>query len=185
MEAWIIIDYTEDFVADDGRLTCGERGQAIDSAVAGLIEQAVEQQDFLVFAVDAHEQQDPWHPETNLFPPHNIIGTKGRRLYGQTGETMAELEPEQYYWMDKSRYSAFAGTPLAQKLRERGITSIHLAGVCTDICILHTAVDAYNQGFDMTIHADAVESFDPEGHAWALRHFENTLGAVVEGKKQD
>ena len=30
---------------------------------------------------------------------------------------------------------------------ERGITELCLTGVCTDICVLHTAVDAYNLGY--------------------------------------
>ncbi|KAI7247096.1 hypothetical protein KC345_g11995, partial [Hortaea werneckii] len=83
------------------------------------------------------------------------------------------------YWMDKTRYSAFSGTDLALKLRERGITELHLIGVCTDICVLHTAVDAYNNGFDITVHEDAVASFNPDGHTWALGHFRGSLGAKV------
>ena len=54
-----------------------------------------------------------------------------------------------------------------------------MVGVCTDICVLHTAVDAYNKGFDIVIHKDAVASFNPVGHEWALEHFEKTLGAKV------
>ncbi|MNE20481.1 Isochorismatase family protein YecD [compost metagenome] len=81
--------------------------------------------------------------------------------------------------MDKTRYSAFAGTDLELQLRTRGITELHLAGVCTDICVLHTAVDAYNKGFDIVVHKDAVASFDQEGHAWALRHFKGSLGATI------
>ena len=71
------------------------------------------------------------------------------------------------------------GTDLEIKLRERGITEVHLIGVCTDICVLHTAVDAYNKGFSIVVHQDAVASFDQAGHEWALRHFKNTLGANV------
>lgn len=81
--------------------------------------------------------------------------------------------------MDKTRYSAFCGTDLALKLRERGITEVHLIGVCTDICVLHTAVDAYNHGFGITVHEDAVASFNPDGHVWALGHFRGSLGAKV------
>ncbi|MNG06768.1 Isochorismatase family protein YecD [compost metagenome] len=81
--------------------------------------------------------------------------------------------------MDKTRYSAFCGTDLELKLRARGIQELHLAGVCTDICVLHTAVEAYNKGFSLIIHEDAVASFDAQGHDWALRHFEHTLGAKV------
>ena len=46
-----------------------------------------------------------------------------------------EHEPNVYY-MEKTRYSAFAGTDLELKLRERQIGELHLAGVCTDICDL-------------------------------------------------
>ncbi|CAM5227684.1 isochorismatase [Bacillus safensis FO-36b] [Bacillus safensis subsp. safensis] len=81
--------------------------------------------------------------------------------------------------MEKTRYSAFAGTQLEMKLRERGIKELHLAGVCTDICVLHTAVDAYNKGFELVIHQNAVASFNEAGHEWALSHFEQSLGAKV------
>ncbi|PIB40233.1 isochorismatase, partial [Pseudomonas sp. 2588-5] len=32
------------------------------------------------------------------------------------------------------------------------------------------------------VHQDAVESFDPTGHEWALQHFANTIGAKVVEK---
>ena len=64
-------------------------------------------------------------------------------------------------------------------LRVRGITGLHLVGVCTDSCILLTSVDAHNHGFEIVIPESRVASFDPAGHEWALRHFENTLGATV------
>ena len=53
--------------------------------------------------------------------------------------------------MDKRHYSAFSGTDLDIRLRERGITELCLTGVCTDICVLHTAVDAYNLGYQLMI----------------------------------
>jgi nicotinamidase-related amidase len=83
------------------------------------------------------------------------------------------------HWMDKTRYSSFAGTDLDIKLRERKISELHLIGVCTDICVLHTAVDAYNKGYKLVIHSDAVASFNAVGHEWALSHFKNTLGAEI------
>ena len=53
------------------------------------------------------------------------------------------------------------------------------SGVCTDICVLHTAVDAYNKGYRIHVHADAVASFNPEGHTWALQHFTETMGVQL------
>lgn len=180
-KALINIDYTFDFVAENGALTCGIPGQHIEDAIASITKQFVENDDFVVFAVDSHKENDPFHPESILFPPHNIEGTRGRELYGKLASIYkkAVKNSKNIYWMDKTRYSAFAGTDLEIKLRERKIHEIHLVGVCTDICILHTAIDAYNKGFQIVIHSSAVASFNPTGHAWALEHFKHTLGATV------
>lgn len=178
--ALIHIDYTNDFVATDGKLTCGEPGQAIYRKVYDLTRQFHEAGDFIAFTIDCHRQNDPFHPETKLFPPHNIQGTSGRHLYSELEAYYQSIKDEpNVYYTDKTRYSAFAGTDLEIKLRERGITELHLVGVCTDICVLHTAVDAYNKGFQLVIHRDAVASFNPAGHEWALQHFQHTLGATV------
>ena len=177
-KALLVIDYTYDFVASDGKLTCGEPGQVLDSNIAKLIEQFISEDELVLFANDLHEENDPYHPETKLFPPHNIRGTAGRKLYGKVGETYAAYN-EKVLWLDKTRYSAFAGTNLALLLKERNIEEIHLVGVCTDICILHTAIDAYNLGIPTVIYENCVASFNPVGHDWAISHFKNTLGATV------
>lgn len=178
-KALITIDYTNDFVATDGALTCGEPGQAIVNKIVKLNEDFVNDGQFVVMAVDLHQQGDPYHPETSLFPPHNIEGTSGRDLYGDLQQWFEDHRDDVYY-MDKTRYSAFSGTDLDLKLKERGISEVHLVGVCTDICVLHTAVDAYNLGYQIVVHRDAVASFNLQGHEWALGHFTGTLGAVVK-----
>ncbi|MCJ8013718.1 cysteine hydrolase [Paenibacillus sp. KQZ6P-2] len=180
-KALINIDYTNDFVAADGALTCGKPGQAIEQRIAQLTKEFITNHDFVVFAIDLHHEGDTLHPETKLFPPHNIKDTPGRQLYGALEAVYQDNKAsDNVYWMDKTRYSAFAGTDLELQLRARGISELHLVGVCTDICVLHTAVDAYNKGFDIVIHQDAVASFDPEGHTWALRHFKGSLGAEIK-----
>ncbi|WP_138493898.1 cysteine hydrolase family protein [Paenibacillus pinistramenti] len=176
MNALIVIDFTNDFV--DGSLPVGEPGIQIAPVVARLTEAFASKGEYVVMAVDLHEKGDPYHPETKLFPPHNIRGTQGRELYGEL-QPVYEKHKEDIYWMDKTRYSAFCGTDLELKLRERGVSEIHLIGVCTDICVLHTAVDAYNKGFKITVYEDAVASFNPAGHEWALGHFSGSLGARV------
>lgn len=180
MKALINLDYTIDFVATDGALTCGLPGQKIEEHIVQVTKEFIQNNDFVVFAIDLHKKDDPYHPETKLFPPHNIDGTIGRKLYGQLQNLYLEhKENPNVYWMDKTRYSAFCGTDLELKLRERNITEVHLVGVCTDICVLHTAIDAFNKGFQVVIHEKAVASFNPTGHEWALEHFKNTLGAKV------
>ena len=181
MKALINIDYTYDFVADAGALTCGVPGQRIEGNIAALTKEFIENGDYVVFAIDVHDKDDEYHPETKLFPPHNLRGTSGRDLFGALQGVFEEnKDRENVAYMDKTRYSAFAGTDLEIKLRERGITEVHLVGVCTDICVLHTAVDAYNKGFKMVVYKDAVASFNQTGHEWALGHFEQSLGAMVK-----
>ncbi|CEG22884.1 Isochorismatase family protein YecD [Planococcus massiliensis] len=177
-KALLVVDYTVDFVADHGALTVGKPGQAIESKICALTEEFVKNGDFVVMPVDLHEHENELHPESKLFPPHNIRGTAGRDLYGRLAEVY-EQHKEEIVWMDKTRYSAFAGTNLEIMLRERNITEVHIVGVCTDICVLHTAVDAYNKNFAIKVYEEAVASFDEEGHRWALRHFKNTLGAEI------
>lgn len=176
MKALIVIDYTVDFVV--GKLPCGQPAIDIETRIAELTESFVAQGDWVVMAVDLHEENDTHHPEHRLFPPHNIRGTDGRSLYGKLDEAYLR-ERERIYWMDKTRYSAFCGTDLELRLRERGIGEVHLVGVCTDICVLHTAVDAYNKGFRIAVHTDAVATFNPPGQDWALGHFQNSLGASL------
>lgn len=176
MKALIVIDYTVDFVT--GKLPCGDPAIRIEDRIAALTEAHVDAGHYVVMAVDVHEEGDRYHPETKLFPPHNIRGTEGRNLYGKLDDVYHRLH-DRIVWMDKTRYSAFCGTDLELQLRARGITELELAGVCTDICLLHTAVDAYNRGFALTVHADAAASFNADGHAWALGHFKDVLGATV------
>ncbi|WP_282942061.1 isochorismatase family cysteine hydrolase [Paenibacillus sp. RC67] len=176
MKALVVIDYTVDFVI--GKLPCGQPAIDIEDRIVELTNNFVQNGDWVVMAVDLHDEMDTNHPEHKLFPPHNIRGTEGRELYGKLQDEY-EADRDRIYWMDKTRYSAFCGTDLELQLRARHIEEIHLVGVCTDICVLHTAVDAYNKGFKVYVHRDAVASFNESGHEWALSHFEHTLGATI------
>lgn len=179
-KALISIDYTNDFVATDGKLTTGAAGQAIEQKLVEFTKDFIEAGNYTVFTIDAHDPNDAYHPENKLFLPHNVIGTTGRNLYGSLNSLYEKnKDAATVYWIDKRHYSAFSGTDLDIRLREREITDLYLTGVCTDICVLHTAVDAYNLGYQLHIVKDAVASFDEVGHNWALTHFQNTLGAEL------
>jgi len=180
MEALLIIDYTNDFVADDGALTTEKPGQEIANRIVELADEHLSAGNVVILPTDLHKLDDALHPETKLFPPHNLENTYGREFFGPLADWHAiHKDDANVYMYDKNRYSSFANTNLDNYLRSRRITSLHLTGVCTDICVLHTAVDAYNLDYDLTIHADAVASFSPSGHEWALAHFKNSLGANV------
>lgn len=180
MKALIHVDYTHDFVAENGALTTGQPGQAIYDDILAITQDFMNQDDYIVFAIDTHHANDPFHPESKLFPPHNIEGTAGHELYAGLQDYYQTIQDaDNVHYMPKQRYSAFAGTDLDIKLRERGITDITIVGVCTDICVLHTAVDAYNKGYQITIPEKCVASFNQAGHEFALHHFKSCLGATI------
>ena len=80
------MDYSIDFIANDGKLTCGKPGQEIEDYILSRIETYLDHQEDISFTMDVHYENDLYHPETQLFPPHNIYGTNGRSLYGKVGE---------------------------------------------------------------------------------------------------
>lgn len=180
-KALLVIDYSYDFVAADGKLTAGEPAMAIDQNIADKIDASVQDNDNVFFMMDLHFENDEYHPEYELFPPHNIEGTPGRELYGNVLKKYEEIKAqENVFFLDKTRYSAFSGTRLHHLLQERGVDTVVLTGVVTDICILHTAVDAYNLGYKIIVPESCVASFNADGHKVSLEHFKNTLGATVE-----
>ena len=101
-KALISIDYTEDFVADNGKLTAGAPAQAISETINQVTRLAFDRGDYVFFTIDAHEEGDDFHPESKLFPPHNIIGTGGRNLYDPLADFYAENKDDsRVFWMDK------------------------------------------------------------------------------------
>ena len=179
-KALISIDYNFDFVADEGKLTAGAPAQAISETIAQVTQLAFDQGAYIFFAIDAHDEDDPFHPESKLFPPHNIIGTSGRDLYGPLADFYQQHKADpRVFWMDKRHYSAFSGTDLDIRLRERGVDTVILTGILTDICVLHTAIDAYNLGYQIEVVEPAVASFTPENRQFALNHFKYVLGASL------
>lgn len=179
-KALICIDYTVDFVADEGKLTAGKPAQAIETALVGAVESAYEAGDYVFFAIDGHDEYDAFHPESKLFPPHNIKGTSGRDLYGNLAGLYETISgSDRVFWMDKRHYSAFSGTDLDVRLRERGVKTVVLTGVLTDICVLHTAISAYNLGYQIEVVEAAVASLDASRSQFALDHLQGVLGAKL------
>lgn len=179
-KALLVIDYTNDFVAKDGALNCGEPGRAIEDSLLQHVKEFDKNGANIILPTDYHFKDDPFHPETNLFPPHNIAGTLGQELYGKLASWYHKHQgQDNVYKFNKNRYSSFQNTNLDNYLRSRDIKDIYLTGVCTDICVLHTAIAAYNLNYNVNVYADSVASFDPVGHKWALGHFKNSLGANV------
>ena len=49
---------------------------------------------------------------------------------------------------------------LAELLRERGIDQVAVVGLATDYCVKHTALEALQEGFAVTVDTTAVRGVD-------------------------
>lgn len=65
-KALINIDYTNDFVASDGSLTVGEPAQKLEKRITQISKEFSDSGEFVVFAIDTHHLNDPYHPGTKL-----------------------------------------------------------------------------------------------------------------------
>ncbi len=78
----------------------------------------------------------------------------------------------------KRQWGAFHGTELDLQLRRRGIRTIVLAGIATNIGVESTARDAYERGYNQVLVEDAMASMSAEMHAFAVQSIFPMIGLV-------
>jgi ureidoacrylate peracid hydrolase len=77
----------------------------------------------------------------------------------------------------KARYSGFAGTNLEQLLRARGVTTLLLIGVNSNVCVESTLRDAYHREFFALMASDATLQAGPRSiHDATLFNVQNFFG---------
>lgn len=160
-EALVIVDMSNDFVADDGTLTAGKPAQEIVPYIEELATMFLAQDNIVVVAMDAHQPDDP-HFE--LWPAHNVVGTEGQKLYGNLQNWFEKNEGNvNLINLPKTNYNAFFNTNLAKTFKDLGIEKVHTVGVCTDICAFLTVAGADAEGFQTAVHKRGVATFTDLG----------------------
>jgi nicotinamidase-related amidase len=71
--------------------------------------------------------------------------------------------------IDKPGFSAFEGTALGAMLTMRGIRSLILCGITTEVCVSSTLRTAIDRGFRCVTLRDACASADVSLHDAAMR----------------
>jgi biuret amidohydrolase len=100
------------------------------------------------------------------------VGPMGRILvrgsYGH--DIIDELKPAgDETVVDKPGKGAFFATELDFILRNRGIKSLIVTGVTTEVCVTTTVREANDRGYDCIVPEDCVGSYFPEFQDYALR----------------
>lgn len=80
--------------------------------------------------------------------------------------------------INKQNWGAFYGTGLDLQLRRRGINTIILGGVATNLGVESTARDAYERNYQIIFAEEALSSRSAEMHGFALSAIFPMIGQV-------
>jgi ureidoacrylate peracid hydrolase len=82
----------------------------------------------------------------------------------------------------KHRFSGFVGTDLNLVLRARGIETLLMTGVATNVCVETTARDGFNLDFRIILVEDCCGAFSSEEHAATITNINKYFGIVADSK---
>lgn len=171
--AVILVDVQNDFFTGPLKV---KRVTSVIEPLQRLLVAARKNQVPVIYSIDAHYPQDV--EVTRKWGNHAIKGTKG-------AEVIPELEPDKTndYIVEKRTYSGFYETGLDPLLRSlykgEGVKTVVLGGLHTNMCIRHTAADAFFRGYQIVITKDGVEAFTPEDQEQGLKYLEYVYNAKV------
>ncbi|XOK63221.1 isochorismatase family protein [Paenibacillus elgii] len=164
--ALVLIDLQKGIVAT-------ANGQEIVEKAARLVRLFREKGGFIAFVnVDFHDGQDRLKPVTDQ-PVPTV----------QPPEGWAEFVPElgvrpDDYVVTKRQWGAFFGTDLDLQLRRRGIDTIVLCGIATNIGVESTAREAFQFGYRQIFITDAMKTFSKEEHEASCNYIFPRIGKV-------
>ena len=167
--AVIVVDMLVGFMEPGHNLYCGDDSRQIIPRVIDLLNRETANGAHVFFVADNH---DPDDLEFEMFPVHCVKGTDETRVIRELADFKGDYIP-------KNRYSGFFNTDLEERLTELAPDKLIIVGVCTDICVMHTAADARNRDYPVEIPVDCVASFDEEAHRYALDHAQKILGVKL------
>ena len=178
--ALLIIDMQRDFVMPGGF------GEALGNDVTPLqatiaptkrVLEAARRKGMLVI-----HTREGHRPDLTDFPPTKLVRGRGKTRIGDPGpmgrilvrgEIGHDIVPELYPApgepvIDKPGKGAFYATDLELILRDRGIKTLIVCGVTTEVCV-HTSVrEANDRGYECVVLSDCVGSYFPEFQKAAL-----------------
>jgi nicotinamidase-related amidase len=171
-KAVIVLDMLNDFVTGD--LKC-ERALRIIPNLRRLVVAARRHSMPVIYSNDAHLPLD--EEVVAKWGKHAIKGTEG-------AEVIQALRPTRKdYVVEKRTYSGFHETGLDMLLRGlyhgEGVKTVILTGLHTNICVRHTAADAFFRGYKITVAEDGVEAFTQEDHEQGLKYLKEIYNAKI------
>src|SRR5580658_7970417 len=178
--ALIIIDMQRDFLEPGGfGAALGNDVSQLQAAVGPCQETLSAAREIGMLVIHTREGH---RPDLTDAPPHKVErgdpstrigapGPMGRILV--RGEAGHDIIPELYPLkdepvIDKPGKGAFYQTDLELMLHNRGIDTLFVCGVTTEVCVNTTVREANDRGFRCIVLSDCCASYFPEFHAAGL-----------------
>ncbi|MBU3572356.1 isochorismatase family protein [Priestia aryabhattai] len=149
-------------------------GDEIVEKSVQLVNRFREQNGFISFIrVDFQDGKDALTPETDQKPS----------APQERPADWAEFDPrlnvqETDYIVTKRQWGAFFGTDLDLQLRRRGVDTIVLCGIATNIGVESTAREAFQYGYNQIFITDAMTTFTKEEHEATLSYIFPKIGKL-------
>lgn len=165
--ALVIIDLQKGIIAMPG-------GQAVVEKTTELISLFRQHEGFISFVkVNFLDGKDALKPLTDQSSNTSV----------QRPADWAEFAPElgvgtSDYVVTKRQWGAFFGTDLDLQLRRRGIDTIVLCGIATNIGVESTAREAFQFGYNQIFITDAMTTFSQEEHEASIKYIFPRIGKV-------
>jgi ureidoacrylate peracid hydrolase len=181
--ALIVVDVQNDFCHPEG--AAGRRGKDL-GMVAGMVEHLgrllAEARRVGLPVVFIRAQNGPWTDSPAWLGRAN--GPNDPRasscLEGEFGSDFYAVAPaDGERVVVKHRYSALIGTDLDLILRARGVRTLLMTGISTNVCVESTTRDAYQMDYEIVLVADCCAAYSPDDHAATLRNVAAHFGEVV------
>ena len=184
--ALIVVDVQNDFVSPEG--SAGKRGDDVGPAMAmipnltGLIDQARRVGLTIIYIRTTHSDWTDtasWVYRTSQKSGLSTCreGSWGAEFYDGIGPLPTERV------VIKHRYSAFINTDLNTVLKARGIQSVLVCGVATNVCVETTARDGYMYDYYVTMIDDCSAAYDAKLHMSTLENIRRHFGLVASSNQ--
>jgi ureidoacrylate peracid hydrolase len=184
--ALLVVDVQNDFVSSKG--SAAQRGEDVKAAQAmvprliRLIDEARRVGLTVVYIKTTHSEwtdTPSWIYRKSQQGALNTCreGTWGAEFY----EGISPIPGERV--VIKHRYSAFINTDLNTVLKAKGIESVLVTGVATNVCVETTARDAYMFDYYATMVGDCAAAYDPKLHESTLENMRRHFGLVASSEE--
>lgn len=167
MIALIIVDMIHEFV--DGKFGSKRAISMVDN-LKTLLKIARERGWLIIFARDSHSEGDP---ELKVWGPHAMKGSFSSEIIGSLEVMQGDII------IEKNTYDAFFKTDLEKILSEKNVKKVVVAGVSTDICVLHTVCHAFFLGYETYVVEECTESMKESNKEFGLKYMKTIYGTKV------